>query len=45
MLGHFTRVERPMERGDDIIDITMTDKNVVLYNNKYFRFVSQHPFR
>jgi hypothetical protein len=37
MLGHFTRVERPMERGDDILDITVTDNNVVLYNNKYFR--------
>lgn len=38
MLGHYTRVERPMEKGDDIIDITMTDKHVILYNNKYFRY-------
>ena len=37
MLGHYTRVERPMERGEDIIDITTTDKSVVLYNNKYYR--------
>jgi hypothetical protein len=39
MLGHFTRVEAPMEKGDDIIDIAMTDNHVILYNNKYFRFL------
>ena len=38
MLGHYTRVERPMEKGDDIIDIAMTDKHVILYNNKYYRY-------
>jgi hypothetical protein len=39
MLGHFTRVEAPMEKGDDIIDIAMTDNHVILYNNKYFRLL------
>jgi hypothetical protein len=37
MLGHYARVERPMEKGDDIIDIAMTDKHVILYNSKYYR--------
>ena len=38
MLGHYTRVEYTMEKGgNDIIDIAMTDKQVILYNNKYFR--------
>jgi hypothetical protein len=32
-----------MERGDEIIDITMTDKNVVLYNNKCFRSAGNEP--
>jgi len=37
MLGHYVRVEKPMEKDDDITDITMTDKHVILYNNKYYR--------
>ena len=37
MLGHYIKVERPMEKMDEIVNIAITDKSVIVYNNKYWR--------
>ena len=40
MLGHYIKVERPMEKMDEIVNIAITDKCVIVYNNKYWRAFS-----
>lgn len=37
MLGHYIKVEKPMEKMDEIVDITIVDKKIVVYNSKYWR--------
>ena len=37
MLGHYIKVERPMEKMDEIVDIAITEHSVIVYNNKYWR--------
>ena len=37
MLGHFLKIEKPMEKVDEIVDIAVTEKSAIVYNNKYWR--------